>query len=202
MASFNQLPNEIIIQIRDFVIEPQDIESFALVSKRTHVFSTPYVDEHAFLRLLFSRIRISPTNRSADLFVQTFQDPRAKFYFRDLQTEKWPYPWRCPRYCRPLRAIIADLESALEEFARCLDKVSTKGLLEGVRDGEEGQFLAFQFKHLIGWTDLKSSNTAQAHPDLFRKLEHLLFPSDKVLHRGLPVANQHWEYVTMSYMSW
>ena len=86
----------------------------ALVSRRIHHLSLPYVDEHAFFRMLLSRIRISPTGRSADLFSQIFQDSRAKFYLQDFQTEKWPYPWRFPRYCRPLRATIADLKRAFE----------------------------------------------------------------------------------------
>ena len=202
MATFSQLPNEIIIQIWDFVIDPEDVKSFALVSKKIHSFSLPYVDEQACFRMLLSSIRISPTSRSADLFCQMFQDPRAKFHLRDLQTEKWPYRWECPRYCEPLKATIADLQSAFEEFGRCLDKVPAKRLLKGVRNGEEGQFLAFQFKQLIGWTEVKSSNTAQTHSDLFRKLEHLLFPSDIDFHRGLPIANHHWEYVAMSYMTW
>ena len=202
MATFNQLPNEIIIQIWEFVFDPQDAKNFDLVSKRIHDFSLPYLDEHACFRMLLSRIRISPTNRSADLFSRMFQDPRAKFHLRDLQTEKWAYQGEGPRYCEPLKALIADLKSAFEEFARCLDRVPAKRLLKGVRDGEEGQFLAFQFKQLIGWTEIKSSGTAQAHSDLFGRLERLLFPSDRVFDGGLPIANHHWEYVTMSYMTW
>ena len=190
------------MQIWGFVVDPQDAKRFALVSKRIYFASRPYLDEHACFRMLLSRIRISPTSRSADLFSQMFQDPRAKFHLRDLQTEKWPYQWEGPRDYEPLKATIADLKSAFEEFARCLDMVPAKSLLKGVRDGEEGQFLAFQFKRLIGWTVLKSSDTAQAHSDLFRELERLLFPSDMVFHRGLPIANHHWEYVTMSYMTW
>ena len=106
-----------------------------------------------------------------------FQDPRAKFYLQDLQTEKWPHRWECPRYCEPLKATIANLQSGFEELARFLDEMPAKRSLKGVRDREEGQFLAFQFKQLIGWTELESSDTAQAHSHLFRKLGNLLFLS-------------------------
>ena len=202
MATFSHLPNELLLQIWDFVIEPRAVESFALASKRIHRLSSPYVEEHAWFRMLLSRIRISSTSRSAGLFGQMFQHPRAKFYLQDMQNEEWPCHRKWPRSCEPLKATIADLKSAFEEFARCLDRVPAKRLLEGVRDGEEGQFLAFQFKQLMGWTELMSSDTAKAHSELFRKLEHLLFPSDSVNHRELQITNQHWEYVTMSYMAW
>ena len=161
-------------------MKPQDIRSFALVSRRINQLSSPFV-EHELFRKLFSEVRIRPgsnNGRAAELFRDMFQDPRAKFHLRDLQAEKWPHHWECPRYCEPLKGTIANLQNGDKELARCLDKVPAKRLLKGVRDGEESQFLAFQFKRLIGWTELKSSDTVHAHSDLFQKLEHVLFPSD------------------------
>ena len=63
----------------------------------------------AFFRKLLSGIRTSPasdTGRSADLFGRIFQEPRAKLYLQDLQTEKWPRYWQFPRYCQRLEATI------------------------------------------------------------------------------------------------
>ena len=199
MATFSKLPNELIGEIGSFVLEPQDVESFALVSKRFHQLSLPFVEEHALLRKLFSGVRIAPgcnDGRSAELFGQMFQDPRVKYYIQDLENEgKWARHWDSPRYSEPLMVTIANLQDAIQEFARFLGNMPRQRSLSGVDRGEEGPFLACQFMRLIGWTELISSDFPREHRDLFRKLEHLLFPSGQI---PLPVAGNYWAHATMS----
>ena len=95
---------------------------------------------------------------------------------------------------------MANLESVFEEFARFLDKVPAERLLEGVSVGEEGPFLAYHFKRLIGWTELRSSDIAQVHSDLFRRMDDVLFPWHIFSHGGLP--SHFWDRVTMSWTTW
>ena len=54
MATFSQLPNEMISEIWEYVLEPQDVESFALVSKRIYAIGTPFLDEHNELKREYS----------------------------------------------------------------------------------------------------------------------------------------------------
>ena len=86
-------------------------------------------------------------------------------------------------------------------FTCFLEKMPMKRALKGVEKREEGQFLAFQLKQLIGWTAPDFSDFARGNYDLSRNLEHLLFPSEIVFRRGLPIANRYWDHVTMSYMT-
>ncbi len=41
MANFSKLPNELIIQIWGYVIDPDDVENFALVSKCIYGLAAP-----------------------------------------------------------------------------------------------------------------------------------------------------------------
>ena len=50
MATFSQFPNEMITCIWEYVLEPQDVESFALVSKHIYAIGAPFVDEHNKLK--------------------------------------------------------------------------------------------------------------------------------------------------------
>lgn len=54
MATFSQLPNEMISEIWEYVWEPQDVESFALVSKHIYATGAPFVDEHNKLKREYS----------------------------------------------------------------------------------------------------------------------------------------------------
>lgn len=56
MAIFSDLANELIIGIWEYVLDPEDVESFALVSKRIYGLSSPFLLEHARLKRQFSEI--------------------------------------------------------------------------------------------------------------------------------------------------
>ena len=59
MAIFSDLPNELVLCIWGYVIEPDDVESFALVSKRIYSLSSQFMNEHASLKRQYSKIWIS-----------------------------------------------------------------------------------------------------------------------------------------------
>ena len=54
MATFSQLPDDMITEIWEYFMEPQDVESFALVSKRIYAIGAPFVDEHNKLKRNYS----------------------------------------------------------------------------------------------------------------------------------------------------
>ena len=196
MARFTQLPNELVMQIWSFILEPQDVESFALVSRRVEELSSPFV-ERSLLRKIFSEVRIrlgSNNGRAAELFRHMFSDPRIQEYIQDLETEReWAQSWESPQ---PSIGAIAQLQSELVAFAGFLENMPMERALKGVEEEKEGPFLAFQFKRLI--MELRYSDAAQVHPDHFRKLDRLLFPSDVFSHGGVPTGNNYWENVKMS----
>ena len=71
----------------------------------------------------------------------------------------------CSRHCSVLS----------KEVARFLEKMPMKRALKGVEKGEEGQFLVFQLKQLIGWTAPDFSDFARGNRDLFPlSIEHSL----------------------------
>ena len=54
MAGFSQLPNEMLSQIWGYILEPKDVESFALVSKHTYAAGRSCVEEHNRLKREYS----------------------------------------------------------------------------------------------------------------------------------------------------
>ena len=63
MASFSDLPPEIVSHIWGFIHDPRTIESFALSNKGIYVLSGPYLKEHHRLRTLFSAFHSNPRRR-------------------------------------------------------------------------------------------------------------------------------------------
>lgn len=116
MAMFSDLPNELIIGIWGFVIEPDDVESFALVSKRIYGLSSQFVDEHVSLKQQYSKICFSYRKRNygpADLLEKILLDTRIAFYISSLEIDQM----------RP------QLEEQTTRQAYCKD---TMALFEGV----------------------------------------------------------------------
>ncbi|CAF9911172.1 hypothetical protein IMSHALPRED_009956 [Imshaugia aleurites] len=97
MAIFSDLPNELIMGIWGYVIEPDDIESFALVSKRIYHLSSHFVNEHASLKQQYSRVRFSYTTGNygpADLLEKILLDTRIVHYINNLEISAWETPWK------------------------------------------------------------------------------------------------------------
>ena len=96
MAIFSDLPNELVACIWGHILEPEDVESFALVSKKIYRLSTPFVSEHQSLKLQYSKIRSSlleGNNGPADLLKKMLLDPRIAFYIRKIRFGGWRRHW-------------------------------------------------------------------------------------------------------------
>ena len=100
MAGFNDLPNEIILGVWPNVLGPEDIASFALVSKRVFELGASFLEEDRHLR---SKYTIIENNSRQDdcVLAHTLNDvllnPHIAFYVRHLHVyncrESWLNQW-------------------------------------------------------------------------------------------------------------
>ena len=87
MVTFSQLPNEMIMWIWEYVLEPQDVESFALVSKHISAIGAPFVDEHNKLKKENASFRVGfLTTEDAPMLLlrKILLWPRVAFYVTHL----------------------------------------------------------------------------------------------------------------------
>ena len=87
MKTFNDLPNELVVEIWGHVVEPEGVESFALVSKRIFGLAAPFITEHARLKQQYSTLCYpgGETGRRAAVLLETMLlNPRVALYVNEL----------------------------------------------------------------------------------------------------------------------
>ena len=92
MPTFQDLPMELVAMTWGFVDEPEDIESFALVSKNVHTMSKPFLQEHARLKRLAPKVSIdvgTEPNGPREVLEQLLKTPRLALYVRKALVEDW-----------------------------------------------------------------------------------------------------------------
>ena len=95
MPTFSGLPNELVAITSGFVDEPEDIQSFALVSKKVYWLSIPFLQEHARLRKLLPTIIIDIEDDPSGphvLLERLLHYPRLAFYIHEAHIEDWRAP--------------------------------------------------------------------------------------------------------------
>ena len=90
MANFYDLPDDLVIDIWGYMYEPEDVESFALVSKGIYSLSTPFLREHNRLKRQFSKVcveryRTAETSIPSELLEEILLNPRIALYIRELR---------------------------------------------------------------------------------------------------------------------
>ena len=82
------------MQVWGYVIDPEDVESFALVSKNVYFLAAPFLREHARLKGQWSEVRYprGPT-RAAFLLEEMLLSPRIALYIKELQIFDWAEDW-------------------------------------------------------------------------------------------------------------
>ena len=97
MAGFNDLPNEIILGVWPHVLGPDDIASFALVSKRVFELGTSFLEEDRRLRSKYTIVENSSYHALAHALNDVLLNPHIAFYVRNLHVyncrESWENPW-------------------------------------------------------------------------------------------------------------
>ena len=93
MASFDHLPNEIILGTLEMVL-PEDLENFAQTSKRVFLLAKPFLEHHRHLIKLHSTVSKSVVQLRRDdtfwlapipsLLMTIHNEPRIAHYIRDV----------------------------------------------------------------------------------------------------------------------
>ena len=85
MAEFSKLPNEMVSEIWGHIVEPTDVESFALVSKNVHAIGRPFVEEHRNLTREYSSFEFDILYDSPALVLkEVLLRPRVALYVTHL----------------------------------------------------------------------------------------------------------------------
>lgn len=164
MAVFSDLPNELIIIIWGYVIEPESVESFALVSKRVHGLAAPFVREHAILNLRYSQIWHSMARwRAADLLETILLNPRISLYMNEFRIVDWATR-REEQYNSPLEPYPGGTMRNFEDAVRSspfIPHSEVEQWIKAIKEGDESPVLALilmQFGKLKVFEILKSSH--------------------------------------------
>ena len=99
MADFSRLPNEMISEIWGNIHAPEDVESFALVSKHVYAVGRPFVEEHNKLEKDFAFIKIGPevnVGVPASLLKEVLLRPRIALYVTHLSFGRFRRVWDEP----------------------------------------------------------------------------------------------------------
>ncbi len=190
MANFSKLPNELVIQIWGYVIDPDDVESFALVSKSVYGLAAPFLREHARLKQIWSRIRY-PNKKSgsgaAVLLEGMLLNPRIALYVKELQITRWEVDWydqELPGLSYPRSAM--DL---FKEAVRSSSLIAPSEMGDWVRDIEsvnDNPIMALTVMQLTNLRSFKlSTSFSKLLPYLCKTLEPITKPSQTAIHLGL-----------------
>lgn len=106
MTGFDDLPNEIVLELWHHVLPPHDIASFALVSKRIFAFAKPFLKEHHRLKSEYSIIendRSCDGSMLAHLLKDVLLNPHIAFYIEKVCICDWRTCWEDPNRGVPCR---------------------------------------------------------------------------------------------------
>lgn len=102
MASFSKLPNEMVSQVWSNILEPENVESFALVSKHVYAIGKPFVEEHNRLKKEYSYSETALDARAPALLLEeVLLRPRVALYVTHLSIgrhvdDEWPIHGQIP----------------------------------------------------------------------------------------------------------
>lgn len=99
MATLSQLPNETITEIWGHLLEPRDLESFAMVSKQIYAKCGPLVKEHNKLKREHSFFETGPNTRAsapAILLKEILLRPCLAPYVTHLSIGRHEVQWQGP----------------------------------------------------------------------------------------------------------
>lgn len=97
MAKFADLPNELLIEIWSYMLQPKDIENFASVSKLIRTLSSKILLEHRKLTRQFSWFKIGASNSrasAAGLLKEILTNARAALYIRTVSINDFHGSWQ------------------------------------------------------------------------------------------------------------
>lgn len=174
MAGFNDLPNEVVLGVWPHVLGPDDIASFALVSKRVFELGTAFLKEDRRLR---SKYTIIKSNRGWDdetlayLLNDVLTNPHIALYVRHLHACDFLMPGKNPYLeydsgaeeglsppCEHLSSYMAICRNEIRS-ADYLHPSETKTWIQRLNDGSDEPLLACLLNLLPGLCTLELHGT-------------------------------------------
>lgn len=184
MAIFSDLANELIIGIWDYVLDPEDVESFALVSKRIYGLSSAFLLEHARLKRQFSKTHFYFAEKAAPLLEQMLHNPRIALYISELYLQQWGY--------RRVDRFGPDTMAVLESAIRYSSFVAPSEVFNWIREvelGNEDAILALIVMRLTKMRKLRFYKYFRGGDRyLLQTLERIMHSSDASTHLGLSIV--------------
>lgn len=101
MTGFDDLPNEIILELWHNILEPDDIASFAQVSSRIFALATPFLKEYHLLKSKYSKFENDNScdgSMYAHLLKDVLLNPHIAFYVKELYLCDWRTCWEDPSF--------------------------------------------------------------------------------------------------------
>lgn len=114
MAGFDHLPNDIVLELWHHVLAPNDITSFALVSKRVFTLAARALKEYRYLRSRYTVIEYDERydgSMLSHLLKDLLLNPHIALYVKKLHASKWHTKWEDPlrdRFNDPLHLDYAE----------------------------------------------------------------------------------------------
>ena len=157
------MPNEIISEVWGNIQEPEDVESFALVSKRVYAIGGPFVEEHNKLKKIYAFTEIGHMMDRMDvvaparLLEKVLLRPRIALYVKHLSIGRLLACWDDLSHDDnggigddewPTDGLIPYPENVMALFIETIRKESfvpgneTSRWVESVREGDEDPILA------------------------------------------------------------
>lgn len=90
------LPNEIVLEIWSHVLEPKDVESFALASKSIYALAIRFIEEHQRLKNQFSVWYHPDVSPAATFLALILLNPRVALYVDEVRIHDWKFGWDDP----------------------------------------------------------------------------------------------------------
>ncbi len=151
---FSGLPNELILQIWSHVLEPKDVESFALASRNVYALASKFIEEHRRLKNRYSVLYHAADlrgSRPAEFLAEVLLNPRAALYVDEIALYGWKLEWDDPATL-PLVDISdchlpypKDNMQLLEEAVKTsafIPESEAESWISEIRAGDEGNILA------------------------------------------------------------
>lgn len=188
MAVFSDLPNELVIHIWTYVIEPESVESFALVSKRIYGLATPFLKEHKCLKQQFSRFHYSsPRYRAAGLLKAILLNPRIALYIKEFKIARCADNRR-ELHTSPLQSYSSDTMRLFKEAIRSsflIAQSEAEDWAAGIERGDEDPILALIIMQPIVLDQLKLCYYGGGRDRrLFETIRHIAQSSEAAIRPG------------------
>lgn len=120
MASFNNLPNELVLEIIRLLF-PEDLESFSSTCRLVHELAIKFLDEHRKLKKEYRNWVTDPFESYRCLFVllrEILENPRIALYVEGLKIQELYEGWESGAEAVSESKIEVELDSGLTEASQ------------------------------------------------------------------------------------